>query len=747
MSKNTTPKHGGMPRGPMGGRGHMAMSFEKAKDFKGTAKKLLKYMRKDLVVMIIAFILAIGGVIATITLPDILGNATDTLVVGVMQKTVYKNVVTNLRFDDKTLAMFDKAGDMSIGMLKNIVRLDPDDMDNADENFQMIVNSLTEEEKEMILSMPEELDTVTFGKLAEASRKAKTFGEYIDILGNEGLISKIPETYRDAVREISMTEAPEVDGDKIANIMIKLMILVLASGIMSYAQGFLLSGVSQKISYRFRKDLNEKIDTLPLKFYDKTTNGEVMSLITNDIDTISTSLNQSLSQLLTSITTVIGVLIMMLKISPLMTLIAIVSVPLLMVIAGIIIKSSQKYFKRQQQYLGHVNGQIEEMFSGHNVVKLFNGEEMSVEQFNKYNDELYKSAWSSQFFSGLMQPSAKAVGNLGYVAVCVLGGYLVVNGSLGVGNIQSFVQYVRQFNQPITQLASVANTFQSTIAAAERVFNFLEEEEEKETGDLTLPAVKGDVSFENVKFGYDEDKIIIKDFTSHVKSGQRIAIVGPTGAGKTTLVKLLMRFYDINDGRITVDGIDIKDFSREGLREHIGMVLQDTWLYNGTIMENIRYGRLDATDEEVIEAAKTACADHFIKTLPGGYDFVINADAGNISQGQKQLLTIARAILADSEIMILDEATSLVDTRTEMLIQQAMNSLTKGRTSFVIAHRLSTIRDADNILVLKDGDIVEQGTHEELLKKKGFYAELYNAQFLGMSIDDVEEGKKNTLQA
>ena len=745
MNKNT-PRNN-MPKGPMGGGKHgVAMNFEKAKDFKGTIKKLLKYMRKDLIVMIVAFILAIGGVIATITLPDILGNATDTLVVGVMQKTVYKNVVTNLNFDEDTLAMFDKAGPLTIGDMKNIARMDEDELENVDESIAMIVKSMTDEDREMILSLPEEIDTVTFRKLAQASREANTLGEFIDILGNEAVISKIPETYRDAVREISMTTAPQVDGDKIANIMIKLMILVLASGIMSYAQGFLLSGVSQKVSYRFRKDLNEKIDTLPLKFYDKTTNGEVMSLITNDIDTISTSLNQSLSQLLTSVTTVIGVLIMMLKISPIMTLIAVVSVPLLMIIASIIIKSSQKYFMRQQQYLGHVNGQIEEMFSGHNVVKLFNGEEMSVEQFNKYNDELYKSAWSSQFFSGLMQPSAKAVGNLGYVAVCVLGGYLVVNGSLGVGNIQSFVQYVRQFNQPITQLASVANTFQSTVAAAERVFRFLEEEEEKESGQLNLEKVKGDVSFENVKFGYDEDKIIIKDFTSHIKSGQRIAIVGPTGAGKTTLVKLLMRFYDINDGKITIDGIDIKDFSREGLREHIGMVLQDTWLYNGTIMENIRYGRLDATDEEVIRAAKTACADHFIKTLPEGYNFVINADAGNISQGQKQLLTIARAILADSEIMILDEATSLVDTRTEMLIQQAMNSLTKGRTSFVIAHRLSTIRNADNILVLKDGDIVEQGTHEKLLEKNGFYAELYNAQFLGMSIDDVEQGKKENIQ-
>lgn len=728
--------------GPMGGRGRMPMGVEKAKDFKGTAKKLLKYMRKDVVIMIIAFILAIGGVIATITLPDILGNATDTLVVGVMQKSVYNKIVPSLRFDEETLKVFESVGNATIGDVKNLIS-----SEWTDPSKQEIVDAISEENKELILSLPEGLNNVLLKRLAEASRNAATLGEYMDIINNTAMLDSIPESYREAVREISMTQAPKTNTDKIANIMLKLIILVLASGIMSYAQGFLLSGVSQKISYRFRKDLNEKIDKLPLKYYDNTTNGEVMSLITNDIDTISTSLNQSLSQMLTSVTTVIGVLIMMLRISPLMTLISIVSVPLLLIAAGLIIKRSQKYFKRQQQYLGHVNGQIEEMFSGHNVVKLFNGEEKSVEEFNKYNDELYKSAWSSQFFSGLMQPSAKAVGNLGYVAVCILGGYLVVNGNLGVGNIQSFVQYVRQFNQPITQLASVANTFQSTIAAAERVFGFLEQEEEKESGSLTLEQVKGDVTFENVKFGYSSEKIIIKDFTSNVKRGQRIAIVGPTGAGKTTLVKLLMRFYDINDGKITVDGIDIKEFSRSGLREHIGMVLQDTWLYNGTIMENIRYGRLDATDEEVIEAAKMACADHFINTLPEGYNFVINADAGNISQGQKQLLTIARAILADSEIMILDEATSLVDTRTEMLIQQAMNTLTKGRTSFVIAHRLSTIRDADNILVLKDGDIVEQGTHTQLLEKNGFYAELYNAQFLGMSIDDVEEGKKQKNQA
>ncbi|MDE6275549.1 MAG: ABC transporter ATP-binding protein/permease [Clostridia bacterium] len=608
-----------------------------------------------------------------------------------------------------------------------------------------VVAQIPEQAKKALAGLPqnERFNDIRLGALANASKTSHTLGEFIDKLGLEAadFLAQVPEAYRQEVLEVSFDKKPQIDFDAIAKIALKLMLLVVASGIMAYMQGFLLSGVSQKISYRFRRDLNEKIDKLPLKFYDKTTNGEVMSLITNDIDTIATSLNQSMSQLLTSITTVIGVLIMMLKISPLMTLIAVVSVPILLVIAMIIIKNSQKYFKRQQQYLGHVNGQIEEMFSGQNVVKLFNGEEKSIEEFKKYNDELYSSAWSSQFFSGLMHPCAKVIGNLSFVGVCVLGGYLVVNGPLGVGNIQAFVQYVKQFNQPITQLASVANTFQSTIAAAERVFAFLEEQEEQESGELSVDSIKGDVDFEHVRFGYSPDKIIIKDFTSHVKSGQRVAIVGPTGAGKTTLVKLLMRYYDLGSGDIFVDGKNIKDFSRAGLRKHIGMVLQDTWLYNGTIMENIRYGRLDATDEEVIEAAKLACADHFIKILPGGYDFVINADAGNISQGQKQLLTIARAILADSEIMILDEATSLVDTRTEMLIQQAMNTLMQGRTSFVIAHRLSTIRDADNILVLKDGDIIEQGKHEELLEKGGFYAELYNAQFLGISIDETVERK------
>ncbi len=726
------------PRGPMGGgRG---MRVEKAKDFKGTTKKLFAYMKKDMLVIIIAFILAVGGVVATITVPDILGGATDTLMTGALQKTIYNSIVPMTQFDEQTLAMFDKMGALTIGDLKNYVSIPEEgfDPDNAGSLESAIVLGLTQEQKKQILDLPKEMNTVRPSDIATACRKATTVGEFSDIARMGAMLDKVPDAYMQSVRDMSLTVPPQMDMEKIIDIMIKLVILVVVSGIMSYAQGFLLSGVSQKISYRFRKDLNEKIDKLPLAFYDKTTNGEVMSLITNDIDTISTSLNQSLSQMLTSITTVIGVLIMMLKISPLLTLISLVSVPLLLIAAMLIIKRSQKYFKRQQEYLGHVNGQIEEMFAGHNVVKLFNGEEKSVNEFNKYNNELCSSALSSQFFSGLMQPTAKAIGNLGFTCVCILGGFLVVSGrGLGVGNIQSFIQYVRQFNQPITQLASVANTFQSTIAAAERVFGFLEQEEEKETGDFSVEKVKGDVDFVNVKFGYSADKIVIKDFSSSVKSGQRVAIVGPTGSGKTTLVKLLMRYYDLNNGKILLDGRDIKEFSRNSLRSHIGMVLQDTWLYNGTIMENIRYGRLDASDEEVIKAAKLACADHFIKTLDGGYDFVINADAGNISQGQKQLLTIARAILADSEIMILDEATSLVDTRTEMLIQQAMRALMEGRTSFVIAHRLSTIKDADNILVLKDGDIIEQGTHEELLQKQGFYAELYNAQFLGMSIDDI----------
>jgi len=477
--------------------------------------------------------------------------------------------------------------------------------------------------------------------------------------------------------------------------------------------------------------LAEKINRMPMKYFDNKTHGEVLSRVTNDIDTLSQSLNQSMTQLITSVITIIGVLIMMLSISWIMTLAAVLILPVSMVLMGGVMKKSQKYFKSQQEYLGHINGQVEENYGGHNIVRVFNGEENTIKEFNKLNDTLYDSAWKSQFLSGMMMPLMTFIGNLGYVVVSILGGYLTIKKTIEVGDIQSFIQYVRQFTQPIGQVAQVANLLQSTAAAAERVFEFLEEEEEDQfvENPVSIDKLEGNVAFEDVHFGYNEDKVIINDFTAKIKPGQKVAIVGPTGAGKSTIVKLLMRFYDVNEGAILVDGHDIKDFNRGELRQMFGMVLQDTWLFNGTIRENIRYGNLNATDEQVKEAAKAAHAHHFIKTLPGGYNMELNEEASNISQGQKQLLTIARAILADPKILILDEATSSVDTRTETLIQKAMDNLMEGRTSFVIAHRLSTIRDADLILVMKDGDIVEQGSHEELLKQQGFYSNLYNSQF------------------
>lgn len=493
-----------------------------------------------------------------------------------------------------------------------------------------------------------------------------------------------------------------------------------------------MTGISQKLAYRFREEICSKINRMPMKYFESRTVGEVLSRITNDVDTLGQSLNQSVTQLITSLTTMVGVLIMMLSISPLMTLIAIVILPISAGLIGIVVKKSQKFFVAQQKYLGEINGQVEEVYSGHNIVKAYNKEEDVEQTFHDTNNILYQSAWKSQFLSGLMQPIMTFVGNLGYVSVAVVGSMLAVRGTITVGDIQAFIQYVRNFTQPITQLAQVSNMLQSTAAAAERVFEFLEEEEEVQNVEnpVHLEFPQGRVDFQNVVFGYNPDKIIIHNFNCSVKPGQTVAIVGPTGAGKTTMVKLLMRFYDVNSGAILVDGSDVRDFNRSELREIFGMVLQDTWLFKGTIMENIRYGRLDATDEEVIQAAKAAHAHHFIQTLPGGYQMELNEDASNVSQGQKQLLTIARAILADNKIMILDEATSSVDTRTEQQIQKAMNHLMEGRTSFVIAHRLSTIRDADLILVMKDGDIIEQGKHEELLAKNGFYAELYNSQFV-----------------
>ncbi len=522
-----------------------------------------------------------------------------------------------------------------------------------------------------------------------------------------------------------------IDFGKIGQIAIMLLGLYLLSAIFSFVQGFTMTGIAQKLTYRIRNDIAVKINKLPMNYFDKRTNGEVLSIITNDIDTLSMNLNQSITQIITSICTIIGILIMMFSISWQMTLISLVILPVAAIIVKIIVGKSQKYFSRQQEYLGHVNGQVEEIYGGLTVVKAFNAENKVTNAFDKANDELYKSAWKSQFLSGLMHPVMNFISNIGYVGVAVAGGYLAINGTITVGNIQSFIQYNKQFTQPINQIAQISSMLQSMVAAAERVFEFLEEPEEVNTtkGNIDTSKLKGNVEFKHVKFGYNPDKIIIKDFSAKVKEGQKIAIVGPTGAGKTTMVKLLMRFYDVTDGEILVDGHNIKDFDRGELRKMFGMVLQDTWLFGGTVKDNIKYGKEDATDDEVIQAAKAAHVHHYIKTLPNGYNSIINEESSNISAGQKQLLTIARVIMADPKILILDEATSSIDTRTEIQIQAAMDNLMKGRTSFVIAHRLSTIKNSDLILVMNQGDIVEQGTHEELLAKGGFYAELYNSQF------------------
>lgn len=522
-----------------------------------------------------------------------------------------------------------------------------------------------------------------------------------------------------------------IDFGYIGNIIVLLAVLYIIASVFSYIQGWIMTGVSMKVTYRFRKDIAEKINRMPLRYFDGTNHGEVLSRITNDVDTVNQTLNQSMTQIITSATTLIGVTIMMLTISWQMSIVAFVMVPVSLGIVAMIIKQSQKFFKQQQDFLGHVNGQVEEVYGGHTIVKAFNGEARSVERFDKDNNTLFASAWKSQFLSGMLFPIMNWVGNLGYVAICILGGYLAVNGQITIGDIQAFIQYVRQFTQPITQVAQVSNIMQQTAAAAERVFEFLAEPEEvaETENPITLPEVQGHVEFRDVHFGYNPDAIVINDFSADIKPGQKIAIVGPTGAGKTTMVKLLMRFYDVNSGAILVDGHDIREFTRKDERSLFGMVLQDAWLYNTSIMENIRYGRLTANDDEVIAAAKAAHVDHFVRTLPDGYNMLLDEEASNVSQGQKQLLTIARAFLADPKILILDEATSSVDTRTEVLIQKAMDALMENRTSFVIAHRLSTIRNADLILVMNHGDIVEQGTHEDLLARGGFYANLYNSQF------------------
>jgi ATP-binding cassette subfamily B multidrug efflux pump len=528
-----------------------------------------------------------------------------------------------------------------------------------------------------------------------------------------------------------------IDFVYIRNIILTMTGLYLLSSLFSFIQGWIMSGVSMDITYRFRKDISEKINRMPLKYFDGTNQGEVLSRITNDVDTVNQTLNQSLTQIITSITTVIGVAVMMFSINWIMTLVAMGIVPISMVIISFVINKSQKYFREQQDYLGHVNGHVEEMYGGHIVMKAFNGEEKSIEKFDVYNNTLYDSAWKSQFLSGMMMPVMTFVGNLGYVAVSILGGWLAIQNAITVGDIQAFIQYVRSFTQPITQLANISNVLQQTAAAAERVFEFLAEAEEipDTANPVHLPALEGHVEFQHVRFGYSPEKIVIKDFSASANPGQKVAIVGPTGAGKTTMVKLLMRFYDVSSGAILVDGHDIRDFTRQELRRMFAMVLQDTWLFNGTVMDNIRYGRSGASDEQVIVAAKAARVDHFVRTLPEGYNMVLNEEASNVSQGQMQLLTIARAILADPKILILDEATSSVDTRTEVLIQKAMDELMKNRTSFIIAHRLSTIRNADLILVMNEGDIVEQGTHEDLLAQNGFYAEIYNSQFAKVDVN------------
>lgn len=521
-----------------------------------------------------------------------------------------------------------------------------------------------------------------------------------------------------------------INFNTIGKILTLLLVIYIFSALMSFLQGYIMAGVAQKLSYRMRSEISDKIHRLPMSYFESKTVGEILSRITNDVDTLGQSMSQSVTQVITSVTTMIGVLVMMLSISPLMTLIALVILPISLGLVLLVVRFSQKYFMDQQRMLGEINGHVEETIAGQSIVRVFNKEEDILRQFHAKNEELYHSAWKSQFLSGLMMPVMTFVGNLGYVAVAIVGSILAVAGTITVGDIQAFIQYVKNFTQPIQQVASVSNMLQATVASAERVFEFLEEKEEEDTPSLgEYEAVRGDVSFEHVQFGYDKDKIIIHDFSEEIHAGQMVAIVGPTGAGKTTMVKLLMRFYDVNQGCIRVDGQDIREFERSRLREHFGMVLQDTWLFQGSIMENIRYGKLEATDEEVYAAAKAAHAHRFIQTLPGGYDFELNEEATNVSQGQRQLLTIARAILADNPILILDEATSSVDTRTEQRIQKAMHNLMKGRTSFVIAHRLSTIKDADLILVMRDGDIIEQGDHETLLAAGGFYADLYNSQF------------------
>jgi len=649
--------------GPMGGPMAMMQGGQKAKNFKGAMKTLLKYLAPYTKSIVVVIIFAIASTIFTILSPRILGNITNQIVNDYTKIVVYDQIVKNLP------------------------------------------------------------KGVTLPK--------GTTGEDIIRMIPAQTLSKIPKDKIEKIKSVDFSSRPQIQFKAIGKTVLILIGLYLISAAFAYSQGWIMSGISQKVTYDFRKEIQGKISKLPIRYFDKQTYGEVLSRITNDVDTVSQSLNQSMTQIITSMTTLLGILVMMLTISWLLTLVAIIVLPISFVFIAFIVKKSQKLFKRQQDSLAEINGHIEEMYAGHNIVKVFNGEGRALKKFNIINDSLYDSAWKSQFLSGLLFPIINILGNVGYVGIAVLGGWLTIRGTINIGDIQAFIQYMQQFTQPIAQTANITNVLQSTAAAAERIFEFLGEEEEKENAKnpIVLSSIKGNVEFKDVKFGYNPKKVIIKNFSANIKAGQKIAIVGPTGAGKTTIVNLLMRFYDVDSGAIKIEGIDIRDMRREDLRRMFGMVLQDTWLFKGTIKENISYGSTNAKDSDIINTAKAAHADHFIHALPDGYDMVINEEADNISQGEKQLITIARAMLENPPMLILDEATSSVDTRTEILIQTAMEKLMEGRTTFVIAHRLSTIKKSDLILVMDKGNIVEKGNHEELLKKDGFYASLYNSQF------------------
>lgn len=676
MSKdNTAYKPGAAQRpqqgGGFGGRGfgpQLGGPAEKPKNFKGTMRTLLKYLRPYRVSITAVLFFAIISTAFSIVSPKILGNITNKVVSGYVSGQVYDDIMSKMPPGTKL------PPGTTGGMLLN--------------------------------RMPQEM------------------------------VKKIPAAELGSFKSMDLSERPSIDFSSIIDLIELLIAIYLLSSLFSYVQGWIMAGVTQKVTYNLRRNISLKINKLPLKYFDTRTHGEVLSRVTNDVDTISQTLNQSLVQVVTSVTAILGILVMMLTINWLMTLVAIIVLPVSIGMITLVVKRSQKYFVQQQVSLGKINGHVEEMFSGHTIMKAFNGEQRSMNDFRKINGELYESAWKSQFFSGLLHPIMIFVGNIGYVIVAVLGGWLAIKGTINIGDIQAFIQYMNQFGQPIAQSANIANVMQSTAAAAERVFEFLNVEEEvpEASNPVILTSAKGAVDFENVVFGYDPDKTIIKGFTASIKPGQRVAIVGPTGAGKTTIVNLLMRFYDVNSGTIKVDGVDIRNMKRADLRKQFGMVLQDTWLFSGTIEGNIAYGKTDASHNEITDAASAAHVDHFIRALPGGYGMMLNEEADNISQGEKQLLTIARAMLADAPMLILDEATSSVDTRTEALIQAAMEKLMAGRTSFVIAHRLSTIRTSDLILVMRDGNIVEHGIHKELLAQNGFYAQLYNSQFAGKEV-------------